>query len=214
MRDRGLTGELVARAVAAGARALVLTGDTPRLSRRAPVALPPGALMPDLPGAPREALRQDPGTTFADVAWLRELSGGLPVLVKGVLRADDALACAEAGAAGVVVSNHGGRQLDGVVATAGALGEVAGALAVAHPEVAILADGGVRGGIDVLRALALGARGVLIGRPLVWALACGGADGVRRWLEEVRAELEEAMALAGATSLAEVTPDLVARDRS
>ena len=100
----------------------------------------------------------------------------------------------------------GGRQLDGAVATADALTEVAAA--VRDSAVEVLVDGGIRGGIDVLRALALGARGVLVGRPLVWALACGGADGVRSWLEAVRAELEEAMALAGATSLADLTPDL------
>ena len=208
MRDRGLTAELVGRAVRAGARALVLTGDTPTLSRRAPVTLPPEQRMPDLPGAPSEALRQDPGTTWDDVAWLREISGGLPVVVKGVLRADDARRCADAGAAGLVVSNHGGRQLDGAVATADVLHEVAAAAAGTGLEV--YADGGVRSGVDVLRALALGARAVLVGRPLVWALALGGADGVRAHLEGLRGEVEEALALAGATAPADAGPDLLA----
>ncbi len=214
LRDRGLTAELVGRAAAAGARALVLTGDTPRVSRRAEIRLPPGRYVPDLAPAPGEdlrddpRLRQDPGTTFADIAWLSELSGGLPVLVKGVLRGDDARACLEAGAAGVVVSNHGGRQLPGAIATADALGEVADAVA---GEAEVYVDGAIRGSADVLRALALGARAVLLGRPLVWALATGGAEGVRALLDGLREELEEALALAGARSPAEVPRDLVAR---
>lgn len=213
LRDRGLTAELVGRAVRAGARALVLTGDTPRVSRRAELRLPPGRYVPDLCAAPGvdlrddPRLRQDPGTTLADVAWLAGLSG-LPVLVKGVLRADDARACVAAGAAGVIVSNHGGRQLAGAIATADALGEVADAVG---GEAEVLADGGIRSGADVLRALALGARAVLLGRPLVWALATGGASGVRALLEELRGDVEEALALAGARSPAEAGRDLVAR---
>jgi 4-hydroxymandelate oxidase len=214
MRDRQLTAELVRRAVATGATALALTGDTPRLGskRRGGVGLPPGAFMPDLAAGGDEDLRedpraaQDPATTFADVGWLREISG-VPVLVKGVLRGDDARACVDAGAAGVIVSNHGGRQLDGAVATADALAEVADAVA---GEAEVYVDGGVRSGVDVLRALGLGARGVLVGRPLVWALAAGGAAGVRDLLTALGAELEEALALAGARSPADVGRDLVA----
>ncbi|HEX8104545.1 MAG TPA: alpha-hydroxy acid oxidase [Solirubrobacteraceae bacterium] len=210
MRDRGLTAELVRRAAAAGAGALVLTGDTPRVAARAPLEVPAGGYMPDLPGDLRRDPRafQDPRTTFADVAWLREVSGGLPVLVKGVLRGDDARACLAAGAAGVIVSNHGGRQLAGAVAPAAALPEVADAVA---GEAEVLVDGGIATGVDVLRALALGARAVLVGRPLVWALATGGGDGVRAFLDELRAELEEALALAGATSPADAGRDLVQR---
>lgn len=215
LRDRGLTGELIGRAVRAGARALVLTGDTPRVSRRAEIRLPPGRYVPDLSPAPGEdlrddpRLRQDPATTFADVAWLAELSG-LPVLVKGVVRGDDARACLDAGAAGVVVSNHGGRQLAGAIATADALAEVAEAVA---GEAEVYVDGAIRSGSDVLRALALGARAVLLGRPLVWALATDGAGGVRALLDGLRGELEEAFALAGARSPSEVTRDLVGPGR-
>jgi 4-hydroxymandelate oxidase len=216
MRDRGLTAEMVRRSVAAGARALVLTGDTPRVGRRrrhehGNFHLPAGLYMPDLVGEwgdlredPRSA--QDDTVTFADIGWLRELSG-LPVVVKGILRGDDARACLDAGAAGVIVSNHGGRQLDGAVATAHALPEVVDAVG---DDAEVYVDGGVRTGVDVLRALALGARAVLVGRPLIWALAGGGGDGVRDLLDALRVEVEEALALAGARSPGEATADLIA----
>lgn len=217
MRDRGLTAEMVRRAAAAGAEALVLTGDTPRVGRKrrhehGSFNLPAGLYMPDLSPAPGEDLREDPrsaqdaAVTFADIAWLQELAG-LPVVVKGVLRGDDARACLDAGAAGVIVSNHGGRQLDGAVATAHALAEVAEAVG---RDAEVYVDGGVRTGVDVLRALALGARGVLVGRPLVWALAVGGSDGVRDLLEALRNEVEEALVLAGVGSPDEAGADLIA----
>jgi 4-hydroxymandelate oxidase len=123
-----------------------------------------------------------------------------------VLRGDDARASLDAGAAGVIVSNHGGRQLDGAVATARALAEVAEAVA---GRAELYVDGGVRTGVDVLRALALGARAALVGRPLVWALATGGAAGVRARLEGLRAEVEEALALSGATTPEDAGRDLV-----
>jgi 4-hydroxymandelate oxidase len=129
------------------------------------------------------------------------------VLVKGVLRGDDALACLDAGAAGVVVSNHGGRQLDRAVASASALPEVVDAVAGRAP---VLVDGGVRSGLDVLVALALGADAVLLGRPVLWALAANGEDGVRDCLRAVTDDLAAAMALAGAPTLADVTRDLLA----
>ena len=147
----------------------------------------------------------DPSITFEIIQWLRDISG-LPVLVKGVLRADDAIACVDAGAAGVIVSNHGGRQLDRVVSTAAALAEVAVAVG-ARSEV--LVDGGIRTGIDVLVALALGARAVLVGRPVCWALAAEGADGVQLLLEMLRDEFIEAMTLAGAASVAAIDRSLV-----
>jgi 4-hydroxymandelate oxidase len=207
MRDRGLTRALVERAATAGATAVVLTGDTPYLGTR------PGpgraALAPDppvnLPGAELSALEQDPSTGLEAVGELAEV--GLPVLVKGVLRGDDALRCLDAGAAGVVVSNHGGRQLDRAVATASALPEVAAAVAGRAP---VLVDGGIRDGADVLTALALGADAVLLGRPVLWALAADGAAGVQACLDALTADLAHAMGLAGARTLAEVTPDLVA----
>src|SRR5438034_5702473 len=123
------------------------------------------------------------------------------VLVKGVLRADDARACVAAGAAGVIVSNHGGRQLDRALPTALALPAVAAEL---DSSAVVFADGGLRTGEDVLTALGLGARAVFLGRPVLWALACGGADGVAGLLTGLTGDLAHAMALAGAAALADV----------
>jgi 4-hydroxymandelate oxidase len=198
MRKRALTRELVERAVAGGARALALTADTPYLPRGRRDRNPSLKTEPEA--------EQAPDLTFDDIGWLREISG-LPVVVKGVLRGDDATACAAAGAAAVWVSNHGGRQLDGAVATADALPEVAEAAAAAGLETYV--DGGIRRGVDVLRALALGARAAFIGRPAVWGLAAGGADGVRTELLALVGDLESAMGLAGARSIPEITSDLV-----
>ncbi|EFC82786.1 alpha-hydroxy acid oxidase [Parafrankia sp. EUN1f] len=207
LRDRSLTQDLVGRAEAAGAAALVLTVDTPVIGDRpfpAPRAdapwyggelltsYPPGGIATDL--------------TFDDITWLRDVSR-LPVIVKGVLRADDALAAVRAGAGAVVVSNHGGRQLDAAIPTATALPAVARALAGTGAEVYV--DGGIRGGVHILAALALGARAVLLGRPVLWALATRGADGVRHLLSTLTAELRHAMTLAGARSLDDLTPDLL-----
>jgi 4-hydroxymandelate oxidase len=212
LRDRGITEEVVRRAVAAGARALVLTGDTPLVSRRTrPSAFDFGraaGLVRDVAGGRDDAAYdQAPDVTYDDIAWLREISGGLPVVVKGVLRSDDARACLDAGAAAVWVSNHGGRQLDGVVPTAYALPEVAEAVAGAAE---VYVDGGVRHGRDVLRALALGARGVGLGRAVLWALAAEGSVGVRQVLSAFDADLVEAMRLAGTRRPADATRDLVA----
>ena len=215
LRDRGLTRALVDRAVAAGASALVVTGDTPRVALKKRTGAPPRdpaalAGLAQHRAAGREEddadVEQDPGADLSVVAQLAEQSG-LPVLVKGVLRGDDATACLEAGAAGVIVSNHGGRQLDRAVPTAQALPEVVDAVGDRAP---VLVDGGLRSGVDVLTALALGARAVLVGRPVLWGLAAGGADGVRDCLDALTADLEEAMALAGAPALAAVTHDLLA----
>ncbi|MEO6509910.1 MAG: alpha-hydroxy acid oxidase [Nocardioides sp.] len=216
LKDRGLSDEVVRRAVAAGARAMVLTGDTPAVSTRAREggldfareAWLVRGLAPDRADGDLDlAVQQAPDVTYADIGRLRELSG-LPVVVKGVLRADDARACLDAGAAAVWVSNHGGRQLDGAVPTAVALPEVVDAVG---DDAEVYVDGGVRDGRDVLRALALGARAVLIGRPMVWALAVDGAAGVRDLLAAYGADLAEAMTLAGARSPAELTRDLVVR---
>ena len=125
-----------------------------------------------------------------------------------MLRADDAKQCVDAGAAGVWVSNHGGRQLDGAIAGADALPEVVDAVGSAAE---VYVDGGVRRGTDALKALAMGATAVFVGRPVVWGLTAGGRDGVRGVIDGFRAELELAMALAGATTLDEVTADLVIR---
>lgn len=226
-RDRGATRDLVARAEAAGCRALVLTVDAPVLGRRERdvrnrFALPAGMHVANLRGGPQHevpaaehesglaqyfARLVDPALSWDDLAWLRGLTR-LPLLVKGVLRPDDARRAAAHGAAAVVVSNHGGRQLDGAVAAVDALPAVAGALAGSGCEV--LVDGGVRRGTDVLRALALGARAVLVGRPLLWGLAVGGEAGVAHVLRLLREEVDHAMALCGCRSVAEVTPDLLA----
>jgi 4-hydroxymandelate oxidase len=223
VRDRGWTAELVARAAAAGYRALVLTVDVPLLGNRLrdlrnDFRLPTGMKPANAPpaGAARQrelavdvlaqAGQFDPGLTPDTIGWLVEQSG-LPVVVKGVLRGDDAAACLDAGAAAVVVSNHGGRQLDGVVATTDALAEVAAAVG---ERAEVYVDGGIRRGTDVVKALALGARAVLVGRPVFWGLAAGGAAGVERVLSGLAGELRLAMALCGAVGVADLTPDLIA----
>jgi len=211
LRDRGRTRALARRAADAGAGAVVLTGDTPYLGRRRrdrdPGLIPEEMFRVNLgEGYERALAEQAADVTFDDIAWLREISG-LPGGVKGVLRGDDARACAAAGASGVWVSNHGGRQLDGAVPTARALPEVAGAVGEA---VEVYADGGVRTGVDVLRALALGARAVFVGRPVLWCLATGGADAVAKGLAELSGGLAHAMGLAGVTAVGAVDRGLCA----
>jgi 4-hydroxymandelate oxidase len=212
MRDRAWTTELVQRAEAAGATALMLTGDTPYVASKRQGTKSALQSANEITMANRPSVdltdggeRHDPSITFDVIAWLREQSG-LPVIVKGVLRGDDARRSLEAGASAVVVSNHGGRQLDGAIATARALPEV---VAAVGDDGEVYVDGGIRSGVDVLRALALGARAVMIGRPVLWGLASGGADGVAAVLQELRDEFHEAAALAGAASIAEITDDLV-----
>jgi len=230
MRDRDLTARLVDRAVAAGARALVLTGDTPVVGYklRGDGVVSDALLDANLgPLADPSMTGQAAHVTFADIGWLARRTG-LPVLVKGVLRADDARACMAAGAAGIIVSNHGGRQLDRAIPTALALPAVVAALARDDVTVAeigttgaaddsagtggedvgtggeVLVDGGLRTGEDILTALALGARAVFLGRPVLWALACDGAAGVRDLLTGMTDDLAHVMALAGARSVAEI----------
>jgi isopentenyl diphosphate isomerase/L-lactate dehydrogenase-like FMN-dependent dehydrogenase len=149
----------------------------------------------------------DNSLTWRDLEWLRSVSA-LPLLVKGILTAEDAALAVEAGVEGIVVSNHGGRQLDGAPASLDALPEVVEA-AGGHAEV--LLDSGIRRGADVVKALALGARAVLVGRAAVYGLAVGGADGVERVLGLLREEIELALALCGCTSPAEVTRGHIAR---
>lgn len=215
-RDRERTLRVLARARRHGVGAVVLTVDLPVAGRRErelrhdDLPLPDGVRLADhLGGAGGQATKPlagwDPTLTWADLAWIREACG-LPVAVKGVLTAEDARAAVEHGAAAVVVSNHGGRQLDGCVPTAVALEEVAGAV---DGRVPVLVDGGIRDGADILRALALGARAVLVGRPYAWALAAGGQDGACELLRALTGDLARAMALAGCPSLAAVTRDRV-----
>lgn len=213
LRDRGLTRQLVHRAAACGARALVLTGDTPYLGGQAAFAGPLATrsahlanLGVDLSTLAPDATVQDPSTTFDDIGRLRE-TGGLPVLVKGVLRGDDARRCLDAGASGIIVSNHGGRQLHQAVATAAALPEV---VAAVGSDGEVLVDGGIRDGTSAATALALGARGVLVGRPVQWGLAADGAAGVQAVLGALGSDLARTCGLLGARSTVELTADLVA----
>lgn len=213
-KDRAVSDALVEAAVEHGYEALVVTVDLPVLGvrereLRSGYAIDAAELIPDL-HAGTLALTDiggliDPSLTWDDVGHFAQASG-LPVLVKGVLTADDAVLAAEHGAAGVVVSNHGGRQLDTVPAGADALPEVAEA---AGDRLDVLVDGGIRRGSDVLKALALGARAVMVGRPVLWGLAVGGADGVRAVLEILRGELDVALALTGVPRAADVDGTVV-----
>jgi 4-hydroxymandelate oxidase len=218
-RDRVLTEELVTRAHVAGYGAIVLTVDAPYLGRRFRdernrFAMPPGMELANLATSTLPegvgsglfayfASELDPSLTWEHLDWVRSLSP-LPLVLKGVLSAEDAELAVQAGVDGIIVSNHGGRQLDGVPASIDALPEVVEAVA---GRAEVFMDGGVRRGGDVLKALALGARAVLVGRPYLWGLAVGGEAGVRRVLELVRDELILAMALAG-------RPDVESIDRS
>lgn len=199
--DRGIVRDLVDRAGAADYRAIVVTVDLPVLGRRerdfrtgfeTPVQI--NSVV-------------DPSLTWRDLEWLRSLSS-LPVLVKGVLTAEDAALAIEASVDGIVVSNHGGRQLDGVAASLDALPEVVEAVG---DSAVVLMDGGVRRGTDVIKALALGAKAVLVGRPALWGLAVGGGDGVERVLGLLREEFEVALALCGCSSPADLTRAHVSR---
>jgi 4-hydroxymandelate oxidase len=224
-RDRGATRELVERAAAAGCRALVLTVDAQLWGRRERdvrnrFTLPPGLALANL-GGPAMRLPEapagsglaayvaslfDPALCWRDLDWLAGISP-LPVVVKGIVHPEDGRLAVEHGAAAVVVSNHGGRQLDTAIATLDALPAVSEAVA---GRAEVLLDGGVRRGTDVVKALALGARAVLVGRPVLWGLAVAGQRGVELVLERLRDELDVAMGLCGCRSPAEVERGLVA----
>jgi len=215
-RDEGVTRELIAQAREHGFGALVLTIDAPvRGNRerdlRTGFTVPEGLTIASLGRGgltPREVFDMiSPSLTWHDLERLAA-EAQLPVLVKGVLTAEDAALACEHGAAGVVVSNHGGRQLDGVAATIDALPEVVESVA---GRVEVLVDGGIRRGADVVKALALGARAVLAGRAPLWGLAVAGEDGARHVLELLRAEILGALQLVGCTSPAGVTRDRVGR---
>lgn len=215
LADRGLTVAMLARAVQAGARAIVVTVDTPVVGSKqddgptvwdeTPTEFLHANHDVSLRAADHLALEKATDLTPDVIGWLGERTG-LPVVVKGVLRGDDARRAVDAGAAAVWVSNHGGRQLDQAVATRWALPEVAAAVA---GKAEIYVDGGVRRGVDVLTAHALGADAVFVGRPALWALAVGGSHGVVRLLSELREELIEAMTLAGYPGWGQPLGDLV-----
>jgi 4-hydroxymandelate oxidase len=218
-RDRGFTRGLVEAVVEAGFEALVLTVDLPVPGRRerdlrAGFALPEDLPLPNIPfrvqgegfqTALLEAV--DDTLTWRDLEWLRSVCP-LPLVVKGILTAEDALLAAEHGAVAVVVSNHGGRQLDGVPAALDVLPEVVESVG---ERVEVLLDGGVRRGTDVLKALALGARATLSGRAILWGLAAGGEEGAGQVLALLRDEIELGLKLLGCPSPADVTASHVKR---
>jgi 4-hydroxymandelate oxidase len=222
-KDRGATEALVRRVETAGCKALVLTVDAPMLGRRERdvrnrFALPPELGIENMHGyetvakpiaesglAAYFAELIDPSLTWDAIGWLRSITK-LPVLIKGIVRADDAARAVAAGAAGIVVSNHGGRQLDSSPATIEVLPRVVDAVG---GRAEVFLDGGVRRGTDVMKAVALGARAVLVGRPVLWGLAAAGRAGVAAALGVLRRELDLAMALCGCPDVASITRDLV-----
>lgn len=220
--DREFTRDLIQRAEAAGCRALVITVDTPvgptrDREARVKFELPPGMEMENLrpagskSGGPDRSHERmyatvlDPTLTWEAVAWIRSFAR-VPLILKGVLAPEDARQAAESGADAIIVSNHGARNLDTSPATIEALPRAAEAV---QGRIPILMDGGVRRGTDVLKALAVGASAVLIGRPYLWGLATRGAEGVQQVVEMLRKEFEVAMALAGKTALAQLNRDVL-----
>jgi 4-hydroxymandelate oxidase len=224
-KNRDFTRDLVARVERAGCQALVVTVDTPEWGRRErdvrnAFHLPPGINAVNLlPSNERgEAFSHqgagmghafgwmlDASLTWKDVEWLCSISR-LPVLLKGICRVDDAKRAPEHGVKGIIVSNHGGRQMDTAPATIEVLPAIAEAVA---GRMSVLLDGGVRRGLDVLKAIALGANAVLVGRPVLWALAVDGQRGVELALSLLRQELDLAMAMAGCLNLQSITKDLL-----
>lgn len=224
-RDRELTRSLVERAYTAGFCAICLTVDTPMLGKRErdsrnQFTLPPELELANFRGT-KLALDGDiqqtesglftyvqqqisPAITWADLDWLASISP-LPIMVKGILRGDDAIRAIEHGAKAIVVSNHGGRQLDGAISTLDALEEVVNAV---DGRCEVLVDGGIRRGVDILKALSLGAKAVLIGRPVLWGLSIAGSEGVAHVLAIFKEELDLAMALSGCACLDDINRTL------
>jgi 4-hydroxymandelate oxidase len=224
-RDRGLTRALVERAEGAGFGALCVTVDSPMQGRRerdirngfkAPAHIRAANFAQAFPGITEGsallaymAAQLDPSLSWEALGWLRSITR-LPIVVKGILTAEDALLAVQHGAAGIIVSNHGGRQLDSVVSTAEALPEI---VAAVQDQAEVYVDGGIRRGTDVLKALALGARAVLIGRPYLWALTVNGEAGVAHVLTHLHDDLKLSMALAGCPKLRDIGPRCIASRR-
>lgn len=218
-KDRTISEHLIRRVEAAGYKALMLTVDLPvpglreNLTRSGfdPSDLTMSNFTEITHGHQEGGFfayihdNFDASLTWNDVEWLRTITN-LPIVVKGVLRADDALRAVDAGVAGIVVSNHGGRQLDTAIAGIDALPAIATAV---EGSCQVFLDGGVRRGTDVVKALALGARAVLVGRPVLWGLAVAGETGTYNVLEILRAEVENALALCGAPTVADLPTHLV-----
>ncbi|KAF6137933.1 hypothetical protein GIB67_041806 [Kingdonia uniflora] len=219
-KDRNVVIQLVRRAERAGFKAIALTVDTPKLGRREPdiknrFVLPSNLSLKNFDSldlgtmdktndsglASYVAGQIDQSLSWKDIKWLQTITK-LPILVKGVVTSEDAILSVQAGAAGIIVSNHGARQLDYVPATISCLEEVVKAV---QGRVPVFLDGGVRRGTDVFKALALGASGVFIGRPVLFSLAVDGEAGVRKMLQMLRDEFELTMALSGCCSLKEIT---------
>ena len=227
-KDRGLTRALVERAYAVGYKALCITVDAPVLGRRErdkrnEFALPVGMQLANLTtlsglNIPHEegesglftyvAEQLNSAVTWDDLEWFQSLCP-LPLVLKGILRGDDAARAVECGAKAIIVSNHGGRQLDGAIAFLDALAEVVEAV---DGRAEVLLDGGIRRGTDILKALALGAKAVLLGRPVLWGLAVAGEAGVAHAIEILRDELDVAMALSGCTSVEKIDSSLLFRE--
>jgi 4-hydroxymandelate oxidase len=218
--DHGFTRDLVQRAEAGGYRTLCLTVDTPvtgarNRETRADVKLPPLPNLEGLKGAGRRPVRTgsleifssvlDAALSWKDVEWLRSFAK-VPLLLKGILNPEDADRAVKAGVAGIMVSNHGGRNLDTLPATIDALPQVADTVAGRVP---VFVDGGIRRGTDVLKALALGANAVLIGRPYLYGLGAGGEQGVTNVLNILQREFEMAMVLTGRTNIASIDPSVI-----
>ncbi|MCX7593442.1 MAG: alpha-hydroxy-acid oxidizing protein [Fischerella sp.] len=228
-RDRGLTRALVERAYASGYQALCVTVDAPVLGRRErdtrnQFTLPAGLQLANIttrsglniPSQQGEsglftyfAQQLDPAVTWRDLEWLQSICP-LPLVIKGILRGDDAARAVEFGVKAIIVSNHGGRQLDGAIASVDALAEV---VAAVDRRAEVIVDGGIRRGTDILKALALGAKAVLVGRPALWGLAVGGEAGVAHVIKILRDELDWAMALSGCAKLEDIDSSLIVVSR-
>src|SRR3989442_1332370 len=226
-KARTVREELVQRAVKAGYKALCLSVATPILGRRErdernAFTLPPGFGIANLKPAGLDGMPEvdhgsafaqyvanllDPSISWEGVEWLKSVSP-LPLVVKGIMTAEDAVLAVDHGVEGIVVSNHGGRQLDSTLGSLDALPDV---VAAVRGRIEIYLDGGIRRGTDVLKALALGANAVLVGRPVLWGLALGGAEGVQAVLGQLRTELDTAMALVGRATVKDIDASLVVR---
>jgi isopentenyl diphosphate isomerase/L-lactate dehydrogenase-like FMN-dependent dehydrogenase len=214
-KDRALAIELVQRAVANGYSGIVVTADLPVPGYRErefahDLTVPEDAKPANFPNTATEEEfndyldhLHDRSLTWDDLSWIRDAAGEVPLLVKGILTGEDAVLASEHGAGGIIVSNHGGRQLDRSPAPIDVLDEIVQAAA---GECEVFIDGGVRRGVDVVIALALGAKGVFIGRPFLYALAAAGEEGVGRALHLLKDEIANAMTLLGATRVSEINP--------